>query len=953
LNKKLQKGLVAAVAATLSTGIVAPVYAASVETKSFDAQYAEAYNATVNAKTQKELTAARVLVDKLYADLPQDLKNLAATLSAILDPKQQTELVKLDNAIKAAEVSGKQADVNVATALIVDMPVVWKTSFSSYMDKIQQAVINKAVAAVTKAQASGVQADFDAAKALYEELLTVTNNDGVKSWVETALKAELDKVVVGVQVKSVTAVNAKSLKVAFDKDVDTTKVTFDVKRGTTTKTAVTGLTIAWNDAKTEATLSSDVNLAADTYTVTVGGVQLVAGKEAGSVTVAAQKVTKVDFLSTDLVKNAGGTAATFQYRVLDQYGTDITKNVGNSTFTKSAVIGSGSGTVSLDPSTGTGTVTYAFATTDKTAVVTLVHNATGVNSTTNMNIAAAVTVQDLTFGSNVLPTGKTRIEAGLSTAVTVPVIVKDQYGNLIKDLDTLSAALTPASSNTSVSFSFDSDTDGNPVVVMDTSSLTDKATVVLTLINPTTGRAFTTTFDVVKSSAAYSVTLGEFSKTEIAAGDTNAVLPITVFDQFGNQLTADQIVAQASTIESWISGDAHINNLVVKTDRNSSNYGKLVQSAGATVGIDVIIFNTPAGVVTKQVEVVAARKTTTVSNLANITMIQGASKALEFPFKDQYGVAMTDPTNNTDLTYSVTLTKLSGDDAAVTTSVTTGADESALNTITVNAAANKTGSYKVKVDLLDSTGAVVSSANTTVTVVKNNVAGLTYSVSDIATLNGSSAQLADADNAYAKKVVVSAVDASGNSYVINKADVVSVVSSNTSVATVAKDTDGNWYVAGANISGEDADKTATLTVTVNTLDGVKTFTKTVNVSRAAASVKELKVITAALTAPTTDISDVTNKSTFAIADKTAALAGVSVYVIGLDQYGVWANVTDPTVYVNSTDKATVDAFSYTAGELVLGEAGDVTTVGSDIKVTLTKGSTTIQIIVNIAAEGEV
>jgi hypothetical protein len=218
LNKKLQKGLVAAVAATLSTGIVAPVYAASVETKSFDAQYAEAYNATVNAKTQKELTAARVLVDKLYADLPQDLKNLAATLSAILDPKQQTELVKLDNAIKAASVSGKQADVNVARALIVDMPTVWKNSFSSYMDGIQQPIINKAVEAAKKAQTSGLKADYDAALALYNDLLTVTNNDGVKAWAEVALKAELDAAA-KLTVVSVKAINNTQAVVTFSSEV--------------------------------------------------------------------------------------------------------------------------------------------------------------------------------------------------------------------------------------------------------------------------------------------------------------------------------------------------------------------------------------------------------------------------------------------------------------------------------------------------------------------------------------------------------------------------------------------------------------------------------------------------------------------------------------------------------------------------------------------------------------
>jgi hypothetical protein len=293
LNKKLQKGLVAAVAATLSTGIVAPVYAASVETKSFDAQYAEAYNATVNAKTQKELTAARVLVDKLYADLPQDLKNLAATLSAILDPKQQTELVKLDNAIKAASVSGKQADVNVARALIVDMPTVWKNSFSSYMDGIQQPIINKAVEAAKKAQTSGLKADYDAALALYNDLLTVTNNDGVKAWAEVALKAELDKAA-KLEVVSVKAISSTEAVVTFSSEVAAvSEDNFDV-----VDSNVTVIEAELGSNKKEVTLTFNETLEDnENYVIEVQGVKNLIGN-----TVAADATVELEYVVEDVTK---------------------------------------------------------------------------------------------------------------------------------------------------------------------------------------------------------------------------------------------------------------------------------------------------------------------------------------------------------------------------------------------------------------------------------------------------------------------------------------------------------------------------------------------------------------------------------------------------------------------------------------------------------------------------
>jgi len=225
LNKKVQKGLVAAVAATMGASVVAPTAFAASQTQnvSLDAQYAEAYTATAKAlesKSQKDLTAARVLVDNLYNTVKGTANEfLATTLSSILDPAQQVKLVAFFDAMNKAEVSGKQADINAAQTLIIDMPQVWRNSYSTAMDTIQQKLIDKVVEATKKAQASASETDKAAAQALLDEIKTVTNNEGVANWAK-AYQSTIDAVVTVARVESVSAVNQKMIQVKFNKDVD-------------------------------------------------------------------------------------------------------------------------------------------------------------------------------------------------------------------------------------------------------------------------------------------------------------------------------------------------------------------------------------------------------------------------------------------------------------------------------------------------------------------------------------------------------------------------------------------------------------------------------------------------------------------------------------------------------------------------------------------------------------
>jgi hypothetical protein len=289
LNKKMQKGIVAAVAATMGTGIVAPVYAASAETTDINTLYKAAYDATVKAeasKVQKDLTVARELIDALYAALPAADKSLAATFSQMLDPIQHDYLVKTVDGIAKAKETLKQADVNSVRALFVDMPKVWKETYSAALDQAQQAIHNNVVALVQAAQKSGLQADLDKAKAAYADLLTSTN-EGFLEVSKAVIDAELAKVTVELKVVSVKALNLKQLEVKFNKVVDADTAEDEDNYSLDADNAVlTGGNFELSkDGKTvKITLATEADNQ-DVADLTVSGVQDEAGKAIAKTTV--------------------------------------------------------------------------------------------------------------------------------------------------------------------------------------------------------------------------------------------------------------------------------------------------------------------------------------------------------------------------------------------------------------------------------------------------------------------------------------------------------------------------------------------------------------------------------------------------------------------------------------------------------------------------------------------
>jgi hypothetical protein len=564
----MQKGIVAAVAATMGTGIVAPVYAASAETTDLAGKYAKAYEATVNAKTQKELTEARKLVDALYAQVkgtPDEY--LATTLSSLLDPVQQKELVKLDAAIKAAEASVKQADVNTARALIVDMPEVWRNAFSSYIDTIQNKLITSAVDAINAAVKSGVQADLDAAKKLYDELLTVTNNDGVKSWVETALKAELDKVVVAVKVDKVEAVGAKVLKVTFNQAVDTTKATIAVKKGTVTANVAK---VTFADDKKSAQIELSSKLTEGDYTVSVAGLTTTA--ITGTVKAANEKVADINVLSDKAVINS--TTVEVGYEVLNQYGENITKIA-----TVNPV--SSLGTVTPSPSTGKLSMPLGTAKSGDKFTLSLVNVDTAVSETVTLTIADSAQASAVAITELYHESGKT-LTADESSIADYSLVVeaKDQYGNtlsaskagtdlLVRVSDTSVVSVNGYSASTNAATFSTVKINGEDKVVLKLAGGLKAGKSTVTLISKYTGKT-----------AAYEVTVNEGLKVNtltlsapelVVAGET-VTIPFEATDMYGNAVT--KVSKLNSDISFTISGAGTWTGVVPTFDVDSN--GKTV-----------------------------------------------------------------------------------------------------------------------------------------------------------------------------------------------------------------------------------------------------------------------------------------------------------------------------------------------------------------------------------------
>jgi len=692
------------------------------------------------------------------------------------------------------------------------------------------------------------------------------------------------------EITSVTAVGAKKLEVKFNGSAE--GATFSLKKGAMI-VAIDETT--FNENKTVATITAADKFTQGTYTVTVDGIEGLSVKSK-DVTVTNEEITSIELTGEVLPKSNKTPVGLI---VKNQYGEEMEVQAGSLTWVYSTA---------LVQSAHDGTKAYVniddSLKEDSLVTITVVSN-NGKQANRTYKIGAPAIVTTISLTEVVLDDNDAaRLTAGGSA--TVKYDARDQYGNKIDTLDMINHAtdtskqvrlVSNASANIEIKWQANSSdaTKADLKINVKNTLLVDE-TVVLTAVTPA-GNSNSITFQAFKAPTIDTVTLAGPTSV-VAAGDENVYLGLSVNDQFGTAMSGKQVAdAYAAVtdpdkkpIKAFVaSTSVTIDNITVETAAGD-NQGKLklgkVNGSG-TVTITVVSATGKSSNVTFDVQPKRYAAKIQFHELGATKLLQAANTTTMFKIYDQYGAEFTkdDPDNKVN----IALTKVSGDDNGLTLS-TSGdvVDETNLGTLTLTAAADKKGEYKLTVKIVSNDGQTTFSTisqNFIVTDGKADSDKFTYAVADIPTLWEGGAT----NTAYREKISVTATDVNGTKVAIPSSTIISITSSNTSYAVV--DT-VNQQVYGVKKG------TIILTLALHTPNGTEIVTKDVTVSDEAPVAKELKVAKTDVTLPAAKIVDFFRDGDFKV-EVVDQYGKTSALTINNEVDFVIVNKTDGTVFTDN------------------------------------------------------
>lgn len=150
-----------------------------------DQLYANAFNAVqgaIESKTQKSVNAARTAIEALRGT---DAEWAIGEFSKQVDTVQHPILVKAYSAVLDAQIYKTQLYINKAKeAIDIDMPLIWRGSYSSAVDKVQQELMQKAVAKYDVAVFTSKISDRDIALNAMKEIAGAIDTN-VRTWAES------------------------------------------------------------------------------------------------------------------------------------------------------------------------------------------------------------------------------------------------------------------------------------------------------------------------------------------------------------------------------------------------------------------------------------------------------------------------------------------------------------------------------------------------------------------------------------------------------------------------------------------------------------------------------------------------------------------------------------------------------------------------------------------------
>lgn len=668
--------------------------------------------------------------------------------------------------------------------------------------------------------------------------------------------------------------------------------------------------VTFNDAKTEATLTSDNKLVAGKYSVNITGVEGLE-KADHAFEVAAEKLTSVRLAGTTVKPN--NAAAPVTVEGLNQYG-EVLTNVQASDFVWSAY--DQTAKLNLTVSTSTNTITLATNTSGVKVgdqiLVTAVNKAdSSVTLSTTITVSDAA-MKDITFGQLVLPKDETRLmQKGSAVFYELPYTLTDLNDNKVTLDDVTATALTSAVTSGGVVFSTDKSAvldqvkvENGKLYVRVASGQAGDVKLIASL--PASGKVVVLPITINKPSDTDSITLGAQPKT-LTAGASAVKIPVTVSDQYGKTYTAAEFISAGTGDFTIGSSNPAVATAVLNAD------GKTLDVTPVGEGTATItITNSNSG---KQVTYVADVKkaavpTTFNAVLTGTNLTVGATSTVKAEVFNQYGDKMT---ASELAAYQFIVTQPTSGDVTVSGSPATVTASNMLNTGFVVTGANADTSSKVSVRLEKTSGNVeVVTKDITFNVVKSTTA-VTYSLTEVPTLYGALAAGkvytdttdralgADAGTTaveYAKDLKFVAKDASGNVINVPATWVKNVVAVGDNAAAVSIKSDFTKIV-GNTWADDAATKEVTLVATIQNPDGtLQVINSKVTVAKAAPKATKLTVWenVSADTDKTNDVEitsgtlDLTTTQLTALGTnvitENAATTGTAFYFQVEDQYGV-------------------------------------------------------------------
>ncbi|MEG2440102.1 MAG: hypothetical protein RSB37_01200 [Acetivibrio sp.] len=324
---------------------------------------------------------------------------------------------------------------------------------------------------------------------------------------------------------------AKIVTITSGKDLKDAKI--EVKKGNNVVTSTAKV-----DGKT-AVITLSANIAAETYTVT-------AGEETTTFVGEVAKTSKIEIPGDYAVANknvilpisaeavaAGNNKATVAYKVLNQFGEDLTKAV--------TVNVSASFATTVQNSTITLTLTQLIKEGDLASIV-IVDPASGLSASKTVKISSKATVTEVALGEIYNKDSKVLTEGEIKDDFYLLVDLKDQYGNAITDVDAASAGsiVTLVSGLTNVGFvatdkGFSKVTVGTDTKLglkLDKNKIS-AGTVNVLLIASNSGKSAQTTFKVAD---AVKVDTFSASPADMVVGGSKAVFEFTATDTYGKAI---------------------------------------------------------------------------------------------------------------------------------------------------------------------------------------------------------------------------------------------------------------------------------------------------------------------------------------------------------------------------------------------------------------------------------